>query len=583
MLELNFTADKPSAQWLRNNEPLGAAIALDGPALRTLDEVRSAFARPFELPHAPLIDSDAARALGRALYDVFFRPVEVYLPSPADQGPHTLVIRSADPTPFNLPWELVELPGRATPLGCDPTWAVLRVPSSVSSPPTALAPGPLRLLFLAAAPEGDVPLDYEREEEVMLRATERLDKNAVVLPFAETGGIEELAQLVAEHCPHVVHLSGHGNVSSTGVGYFAFENERGQPDPQSAEQIAEKVFRGSAVRCVVFNACKTGLAAATGLADHFVTTGVPVVLGWGASVGDETATRFAATFYRFVAAGESVPAAAAKARRDIWQTGRRDHAGHTLWDLTFALARLFAAGPDCALVDRAAPPQPYKGPKTEAVLLGDDIKGLREGFVGRRKEQQRLIPPLRDGTFSVLLLTGIGGMGKSMLATRTAARLKQAGFDVYGIKATRGTTPSDAGRMFLIEKLLPTLARPFMTTAPEVYKAIRNGEYPVEDRVELAVDNWKERKLALVIDNFEDVLDDARTIADPGLRAAYRILTRNLTGGSRLVVTCRYVPADTPNLDDTPHVRHCDVPDLKSFELRKFLRRDAKVESRASR
>ncbi|WP_171474544.1 CHAT domain-containing protein [Frigoriglobus tundricola] len=442
MLELDFVAGPPSeARWLRDGQPLGPAIHLDGAILRRLDEIRVAFAQPFDRKTVPLVDPDEVRALGRALYDVFFRPVESHLPSPADPGPHTLLIRSVDPKAFNLPWELVELPGRNLPIGCDSAWVVLRVPrasAGISVPPPD--PGPLRLLFLAAAPDGDVPLDFEREEEVMLRATERLDKSVVVMPFAETGGIDELARLVAEHRPHVVHLSGHGIVNEKGVGYFAFENEHGRPDARPADQIAERVFRGAAVRCVVLNACQTGLAAATGLADHLVSTGVPVVLGWGASVGDDISTRFMSSFYRFLATGNTVPLAVAKARHAIWESGRRDHAGHTLWDLTFALPRLFAIDPDCALVDRSAPPRPYTGPKTEPVLLGDDIKGLREGFVGRRKDQQQLIPPLRDGTFSVLVLTGIGGMGKSTLATRATSRLREAGFEVYGVKAMRDST-----------------------------------------------------------------------------------------------------------------------------------------------
>ena len=58
--------------------------------------------------------------------------------------------------------------------------------------------------------------------EAMLRATERLDRNVVVLPFAETGGMAELIDLVARHRPHVVHLSGHGTVGPQGMGWFAF-------------------------------------------------------------------------------------------------------------------------------------------------------------------------------------------------------------------------------------------------------------------------------------------------------------------------------------------------------------------------
>ncbi|MDB5312562.1 MAG: photosystem assembly protein Ycf3 [Gemmataceae bacterium] len=582
MFELVFMEGSPrSARWLWDGQPLGSEIALDGPTLRALDGVRIAFQGVFDRHVRPLVDPDAVRALGLTLSATFFQPVESHLPPLTDPGPHTLLIRSLDVELFNLPWELVCLPGRDVPIGCDPTWALLRVPGSLSTPVLPPPdPGPLRLLFLAAAPEGDVPLDYEREEEAMLRATERLDRNVVVLPFAETGGIDELAKLVADHRPHVVHLSGHGSVDNNGTGWFGFENERGRPDPQPADQIANRVFRGSAVRCVMLNACQTGLGATAGLAGHLVSTGVPVVLGWGASVGDDMATRFAATLYRFLAAGDRVPAAAAKARHDIWQADQSDHAGHRVWDLTFALPRLFASGPDPDLIDRSVPPRKYEGPKTEPMLLGDDIKGLREGFVGRRREQQRLIPPLRDGSFSILVLTGIGGMGKSTLATRTASRLKEAGFDVYAIKATRCATPAEAGRLFLLEKLVPALARSFMASEPDIYKAIRNGEYPVEDRVALAVDEWKKRKLALVIDNFEDVLDPDRSIADPGLRTAYHTLTRNLTEGGRLVVTCRYCPADTPDPAGTPHVHIWDVKDLKPFELRKFLRRDEKVEAR---
>jgi hypothetical protein len=159
-------------------------------------------------------------------------------------------------------------------------------------------PGPLRLLFLAAAPEGDVPLDYEREEEAMLRATERLDRSVVVLPFAETGGIAELAESVTHHRPHVVYLTGHGVVDHRGTGWFAFEDERGQSAAEPATEIAGRVFRGSSVRCAVLNGCQTGQAAAAGLAGQLVASGVPLVLGWGASVIDDTATRFSAAFHQ---------------------------------------------------------------------------------------------------------------------------------------------------------------------------------------------------------------------------------------------------------------------------------------------
>ena len=61
------------------------------------------------------------------------------------------------------------------------------------------------------------------------------------------------------------------------------------------------------MRCLFLNACETGKAAATGLAEQLVLAGVPLVVGWGLSVVDDTATEFATTFYTQLAANQRVP------------------------------------------------------------------------------------------------------------------------------------------------------------------------------------------------------------------------------------------------------------------------------------
>src|SRR5205823_3532822 len=136
----------------------------------------------------------------------------------------------------------------------------------------------------------------------------------------------------------------------------------------------------------------TTQAATAGLAQGLVQAGVPLVLGWAASVADDRATDFATALYRFLARGDSVPAAAARAREEIWRHGRLRHGGRELVDPTFALPQLYAGGAAVELVDRAAPRRRYEGPRTERKLIDGEIKGLREGFVGRRRVQQRLLP-----------------------------------------------------------------------------------------------------------------------------------------------------------------------------------------------
>jgi signal recognition particle GTPase len=62
----------------------------------------------------------------------------------------------------------------------------------------------------------------------------------------------------------------------------------------------------------------------------------------------------------------------------------------------------------------------------------DALPGMKEGyaehFVGRRREQQSLLPKLRSGDLQVVIITGLGGSGKSTLATRFARRLETSGF-----------------------------------------------------------------------------------------------------------------------------------------------------------
>ena len=49
------------------------------------------------------------------------------------------------------------------------------------------------------------------------------------------------------------------------------------------------------VRCVFLNACQTSQAAVAGLCQSLVTAGLPLAVGWAASIADERATSFATT------------------------------------------------------------------------------------------------------------------------------------------------------------------------------------------------------------------------------------------------------------------------------------------------
>lgn len=584
MLELRIDPNgKRVGHWFHDGEPVLASSPDFESQAAELAAISQQFREDVEQKVPRFVEPAALSALGKRLFDVAFAPAWAVVAERLGGGPHTLVLRCSDPMLLNLPWELVEMQPDL-PLGCDPRWAFLRLPlpADVAVRVPLPDPGPIRLQFLAAAPTDSVPLDFEREEDGMLRAIGTLSKEVIVLPFAETGGIDELAALVGQHCPHLVHLSGHGVVDPNGIGHFGFEDERGHSDLQPVFELMNRVFRGSATRCVVLNACQTAKAATAGLAQKLVESGIPLVIGWAASVADDLATAFIEVFYKHLAKGEAVPLAIARAREHIWRRSRVTVGQQQLIDATFTLPQVYALGSTIALYDRTASPQKYEGPKTVPFLLGDGIKGLTEGFIGRRMVQQELIPALRDGGITFAVLHGMGGMGKSTLATRAANRLTEAGFKCYPVRASGGEAPEQNGAITL-QKLRSAVSQALLEAGEtEGYVTFENGKIPFELRLGVAVSALCSHRAVFVLDKFEDVLDVATLhIVHPELSAAYQYFARNLTRGSRVLVTCRFLPADTPT--DTPTVWSHSLDELSDSEFFKFLRRDDVVEGRMQR
>ncbi|MEJ7640082.1 MAG: AAA family ATPase [Singulisphaera sp.] len=330
-----------------------------------------------------------------------------------------------------------------------------------------------------------------------------------------------------------------------------------------------------------FNGCRTSQAATAGLCQSLVTAGVPLAVGWAASVADDRATDFAEEFYHRLVRGESVPTATAHARERIRRKGLVEVAWR-LQDATFALPQVYAPSADGSLYDPSLPPERQAGRGPGYVLLGDGIKGLREGSSAAGTKPTAGPGPARgETTFAVL--TGIGGAGKSTLATCAANRLQSAGFRVVPVRAEKDERgPAESGRA-LLTRLTGALDDEFIRAdRQDLHRQITDSNLPPEQRIRLAVKGLNELRLVVVIDNFEDVLDlETRRIADADLAGFYRTLATGLTQGSRVMLTCRYLPAGTPT--DHSTVMHLPLIEFTESDFRKFLRRDDVVEARIAR
>ena len=288
---------------------------------------------------------------------------------------------------------------------------------------------PLRVLFMAASPEGVEPvLSYEAEEAAILAAT---DATGTELVVEESGTLEGLRFTAESYDPgyfDVLHVSGHATIDE-GQPKFLVENELGGLALATADQIA-RAMDGQWPRLVFVSGCLTGGAPDRGtipsMSESLVQAGAPAVLGWALPVGDASATAFASRLYQDLAAGQPLDRSVVAARRQLY--AGRSRSWHLLRvyadksPLTPMVTPRNTQGRERIRVRHAADEE-FLDPQTQISRVAS-----RASFVGRRRVIQRCLRTLKQplgssGAAEALVLQGMGGLGKSTLASRLLERM----------------------------------------------------------------------------------------------------------------------------------------------------------------
>jgi tetratricopeptide (TPR) repeat protein len=557
---------------LVNEDVIASNQSLSAAESQSARELSRRYNLLFEQHYAPPLASDALKSVGAELFNLWLSRVwdKVREKCPPGSG-RLLAVASDVADVLNLPWELLR-PAGGEFVGLDAKFNVRRLPWHDRRPAAytgALRPRPLRVLFMACAPKDQHPLDYEREEEALLKVIAKAGPN-VVFDSGDMGTFDELREWLDSFDPHVVHLTGHGVVRDDGLGYFCFEDEKGQTDLRSSEEL-RGLLAGTGVQCAFVSGCQTGkappIAALGGICQGLVSEEVPLAIGWAASIADDIATEFASTLYTTLAAGQSINRALAQARRAIFK--KCEERGYPGWTLPV----LYGATTQALLFDQQRPPVPPPTSSAPQLPLPGMKEGYTEHFVGRRREIQRLLPALREGALQVVLLTGMGGAGKSTLATRIARKLEAAGFKPIPISGTKENPLSTA-------RLFEACGDAFLDVGlREELATLRDPNLSERDRLRYIVSVLNRSRFVLVLDNFEvNLNEDTRRIISKDLAEFYTTLLNSLAGGSRAIITCRYQPADVPNLP--PTVREETLEDFPESAFLKFMLRDPLVERR---
>jgi tetratricopeptide (TPR) repeat protein len=505
--------------------------------------VRSETEAPVAAGELPL--GRAARLLGESFMPGLVRAELEKALVAAERAHQPVRLGLAVPTELaGLPWETLPSPDGRGPLGLHPLVSLYRKANAAEG---RVQPGPLRIVVAIAAPDsGGMVLDYERELRNVLAAVRAARAGAAdirVVPFATLAAIRaELDRGPA----HVLHITGHGS-----PGTLALEHDDGSARPVTAEEFVDlAVPPGRMPPVITLSACYTDAAGSEGgvsFAARLCQRGAAAVIATETSITDRYATRLLARVYGSLAQASDpdVVAALADARRQVQaeletSPDRRDAelAGLGEW----AAVTVLAAAGSVPVLDpgRTAPPvrQPSR-PTIAGLAARDDWY-----FVGRRREQRRWPGDLTGSAVAGIVIYGIGGTGKTTLATELTARVRDREPGRIMVSLTGPLTLES-----LLGAVITTIRRELLVGGQDA-AAIR--ALAVAGRADLG---WQDRlgilrghvldhvPVLVLVDNFEDNL---RSDGEAGYAVGDQVLADLLAawvadpGQSRLLVTCRY-------------------------------------------
>ena len=434
-----------------------------------------------------------------------------------------------------LPWEALYDGERFLAAGADT--GVFRLPLN-TEPVSELSPVPLPLEVLAFISS---PLDLaeherlqmEREQEILLQAISGPSaQGAMKITFEDEAKLTVLEQ--ALDTPYsVFHYSGHG-ISPKGGGGLLLEDAEGKKRPSSVRELMTVMEKGlKHFRLAVISGCQTAAAAgADGFPDigrELIRRGVPAALAMQFSIGDEAGLKFAEVFFGRLAEGAALNPALTAARRAL-----------LLSDNPFVRPDAFAP------VLFAAHPHPLNpGPaRADAPRPDTEIDfsvslpfpSLDFAFYGRRREYRRLRDALILQGQRAVIVHGLGGIGKTALASHGARRLSPGFKGVYGFDCGGGAVSPET----ILLELHEFLSLQGTTSLGQlVHKVL-----PPERMALYTAQVLEKVPLLLVFDNFEKQLADSpggpHVIAGEELRRFLVMLVKTTGRGTRFIFTSRY-------------------------------------------
>ena len=459
-----------------------------------------------------------------------------------------LCVSSEDTDFLNIPWELIRDPAPGRGYLAPSLGGMYRQRSgqAIQAPLKISQHEPFRILLVIARPLGKKDIPLGTVSRPILDALRPL-RARVQLEVLRPPTFEALVKRLADRPGfyHLVHFDGHGVFAPSGggaamaygarlgQGHLVFEKDDGTEDIVNSEDLGQALATCK-VPLFVLNACQSaeeGKADAySSVAAQLVAVGAKGVVAMSYSVYADAASFFMERFYEKLVGGASLAASVAAGRKRLHATPGRLSVVGSLELRDWMVPTLYQQEQGYVPIPQADAVTIAEGDTDEAVQMQKAEEACpagRFGFIGRDYDILRIERALRDDQSPWVLLSGMGGIGKTELAFGFARWYAETGGCPGGVFAASFKEKADFG---LVIGSIVGYGTDFSRLSSEA-----QWEYLIE--------YLRERPCLLVWDNFETVVgypQSAEPLATEEEQETLSKFVKALRGGkSRVLITTR--------------------------------------------
>ncbi len=459
------------------------------------------------------LDEKYVTDLGTNLFKMLFSDIKDVLHQCFENYEHTdIILNTAHPDVTAIPWELSYDPDYHIFLGADPRCSLVRRDHQIKEVFSEID-YPLKVLVIISSPmDLDEKGEYQPDPDEITTLMEPLkpleEEGKIKMDFLERAQVNRIQDKLKEGY-HIVHFIGHG-VSGDEAGLLIEGKERNSKVLHQNE--VSQLFGISPPRLLFFSACES-----SPLIPFFVSRKVPAVLAMQLSVFVDVAHEFVERFYSFLVKGDSITQAVSQARSYVLlEEGK----GCTGWFTPV----LYVWGENVLKINTKSPPRkPVK--KTHGQDRMSDLIGV-ENFVGRRKDLWLIEKAFEEGLKGVVV-TGIGGIGKSALASKFVKRHKEEFSAVCAVKVADSQLRAEGILGFLDQFLVENNDFTLHTVMKEFDLKVKL------EALTRCLNNY-----LIILDNFELLVKDKKIADEDVEKVVQTLLYGNHT--SKIVITTRY-------------------------------------------